>query len=317
MDGERFVVLDGKGVRSSDQSSLHINFLELDTIFLTLKRFQMWLCGAHILVQMDSTTVMHYLNRAGGTRSRCLNGKVREVIHWYLSMRITSSAVHILGQDNVKADHLSQVWIVNPGQLDRSTEWFLNHRVTNLLFDIWHEPTVDLFATQLNNKVEAFFSRLPDPLALQGNSLQADWSKCLLYMYPQVPLLSFGLHKVIRGEAQVIAILPWCFWRGWFSLVLQLLVDLPVMLPECDGFLLAPDGTEFPDLRELCLAAWRLSGDPCSRGVSRDAAATICAAPRPLTWALYHAKWRSFCRWCSQQEKDPLHPSIRTVLSYL
>ena len=32
---------------------------------------------------------------------------------------------------------------------------------------------------------------------------------------------------------------------------------------------------------------------------------------------MYHAKWWSFCRWCSRWEKDPLDPSIRSVLSYL
>ena len=128
-------------------------------------------------------------------------------------------------------------------------------------FAIWGQPTVDLFTTRLNNKVEAFFSHLPDPLALQGNSLQSDWSKGLLYMYPQLPLLSLALHKVIREEAQVIAILPWWPRREWFPLVLQLLVDLPVMLPERDGLLHAPDGTEFPDLGELYLATWRLLGD--------------------------------------------------------
>ncbi len=80
-------------------------------------------------------------------------------------------------------------------------------------------------------------------------------------MYPPVPLLFLALHKVIREEAQVIAILPWWPRKGLSPLVLQLLVDLPVMLPECDGLLLTPDGTEFPDLRELSLAAWRLSGD--------------------------------------------------------
>ena len=67
---------------------------------------------------------------------------------------------------------------------------------------------------------------------------------------------------MIREEAQVIAIiLPWWPRRGWFPLVLQLLVDLPVMLPERDGLLLDPDRTEFPDLGELGLATWRLSGD--------------------------------------------------------
>ncbi len=33
------------------------------------------------------------------------------------------------------------------------------------------------------------------------------------------------------------------------------------MLPKHNGLLLAPDGTEFPDLGELCLATWRLSDD--------------------------------------------------------
>ena len=156
-------------------------------------------------------------------------------------MRITLSAVHISGQDNVEVDCLSRFRIENLHRLEHSIEWSLNRRVTNLLFDIWGQPSVDLFATQLNNKVEAFFSHLPDPLALQGNSLQADWSKGLLYMYPPLPLLALALHKVIREEAQVIAILPWWLRRGWFPLVLQLLVDLPVMSPERDSLLLVPE----------------------------------------------------------------------------
>ncbi len=119
------------------------------------------------------------------------------------------------------------------------TDWSLDHRVTNLLFDIWGQPVVDLFATWLNNKVEAFFSRLSDHLALQGKSQQVEWLKDLLYMYPPVPLLSLSLHKVIREEAQVIMIVPWWPRRGWFPLVLQLLVDLLVMLLERDGLLLS------------------------------------------------------------------------------
>ncbi len=67
--------LMARGVWSSDQSSLRINFLELETVFLDLKRFQRWLCGTHVLVQTDSTTVMHYLNRVGWTRPSVWTGK--------------------------------------------------------------------------------------------------------------------------------------------------------------------------------------------------------------------------------------------------
>ena len=223
---------------------------------------------------------MHYLNRVGGTRSRSLDWKVRELILWCLSMRFILSSVHISGQDNVEADRLSRFRIENLCRLERSSDWSPDCRVTNLLFNIWGQPTVDLFATRLNNRVEAFFSCLPDPLALQDNSLQADWSKALLYMYPPLPLLSLALHKVIREEAWVIAILPWWPRRGWFPLVLQLLVDLPVMLPERDGLLLTPDRTEFPSLKELRLAAWRLLGDLSAAEAFRE---KLCAAHRPST----------------------------------
>ncbi len=220
-----------------------------------------WLCGAHVLVQMDSTTVMHYLHRAGGTRSRNLDWKVRDIFLWCLSLRITLSAVHISGQDNVEADRLSRFRIENPRRLERSTKWSLDRRVTNQFFDIWDLLTVDLFTTQLNNKVEALFSRLPDHLSLHGNSLQADWSKGLLYMYPPrappIPCSSQG----DKGRGSGLAILPWWPRRGWFPLVLQLLVDLSVMLPELAGLLLDPNGTEHPNLGELRLTAWRLSGD--------------------------------------------------------
>ncbi len=186
---------------------------------------------------------------------------VREIILWCQTSNISLTAVHISGCDNVEADRLSRHRVEHPRHLERSTEWSLDQEIANLLFDLWGLPIVDLFATRLNTKVEAFYARLPDPLALPGNPLQVDWSQGLLYMYAPQPLLSLALHKVIREEAQVIAIIPWWPRRGWFPLVLQLLVDLPVLLPEVDGLLVGGDGVFHPNLHELRLAAWRLSGD--------------------------------------------------------
>ncbi len=89
---------------------------------------------------------------------------------------------------------------------NKHTYLYTHTYITTHFIDIWGTPTVDLFTTRLNNKVEAFYSRLPDPLALLGITIQEDWSRDLLYMYAPLPL---ALHKVIREEAQVIAILPW------------------------------------------------------------------------------------------------------------
>ncbi len=56
----------------------------------------------------------------------------------------------------------------HPHCLERSTEWSLDQGMVNLLLDLWVVPMVDLFATRLKNKVGAFYSHLPDPLAWIG-----------------------------------------------------------------------------------------------------------------------------------------------------
>ncbi len=102
-------------------------------------------------------------------------------------------AAHIAGCDNVKADHLSHHRVERLRRLEHSTEGSLNHGMANVLFSLWGVPMVELFATRLNNKVNVFYSCLPDTLALQENPLQVDWSQGLLYMYPPPPCHSCPL----------------------------------------------------------------------------------------------------------------------------
>ncbi len=92
--------------------------------------------------------------------------------------------------------------IKNPHRFERSTKWSLDSRVSNLLFDIWGLHTVDLFATRLNNKVEAFFSRLPDPLALHGIPYSRTGPRVYCTFVPRCP--SCPLLSTRRSERR-----PW------------------------------------------------------------------------------------------------------------
>ena len=148
-------------------------------------------------------------------------------------------------------------------KLDSSVEWSLDQRLANLLFQVWGSPVADLFATAANAKVPVFYSWTAKPSVCRGGAFQADWSRGLLYMYPPIPLLHLALHKIRREEADVImviAILPWWPRRGWFPLVLSLLVDLPVLLPVRPDVISSPQGLTHPGLNTLRLAAWRLLG---------------------------------------------------------
>ncbi len=79
-------------------------------------------------------------------------------------------------------------------------------------------------------------------------------------MYPPIPLLQLALHKVRRDEAGVISILPWWPRRGWFPLVMSLLIDLPVLLLALPSLIKNPYGHYEPGLSTLQLAAWRFLG---------------------------------------------------------
>ncbi len=235
-----------------------------------------------------------------------MDWKVREIILWCLSMRITLSAVHISGQDNVEADRLSRFRIKNPRRLERSTKWSLDRRVTNLLVAIWGLPTVDFFATQAKQQGRGILFTPPRP---SGGGLVQGSTVHVSPIAPPVSCSSQGdqgggpahSHSTMVAAKRVVSPSP-----------------------------AAPIGpaSDVARARRSSTRPRRDRGTPASRletlgrslrsrGVSTEAAATISAAYRPSTRALYHAKWLSFCHWCSRWEKDPLHPSIRTVLRYL
>ena len=61
-----------KGISSQPESKLHINFLELKAVFLALKEFELLCRDQTVLVAMDNTTVVAYINKEGGMRSGSL-----------------------------------------------------------------------------------------------------------------------------------------------------------------------------------------------------------------------------------------------------
>ena len=61
-----------RGVWSTPESRLHINFLELKAVLLALKRFEPLCKGQIVLVATDNTTVVSYINKQGGMRSGSL-----------------------------------------------------------------------------------------------------------------------------------------------------------------------------------------------------------------------------------------------------
>ena len=202
-----------------------INVLEMQAVWLALQAFAEYIKGNSILLSTDNTTVAAYLNRQGGTHSQSLCNMAVEIMLWCAKNRVHIKARYLPGRLNALADCLSRKGNVV------QTEWSLNQRVADLVFQLWGTPHIDLFATRLNRKVQIFVSPVPDPLAHASDALSLSWKAMWAYAFPPFPLILTMLRKVLEEECLVCLIAPLWAGQAWFPLLLSLVVAPPIQLP--------------------------------------------------------------------------------------
>ena len=127
------------GKWSSQESIQHINLLELKAAFLGLKTFLKNQSHKVVLVTLDNSMAVAYLNNKGGTHSVPLMSLTLEIWTWCLQRNILISAQHVPGKENTVADSESLT------SLD-STDWQLDPTVITPFLTNWN---TDLFASRL------------------------------------------------------------------------------------------------------------------------------------------------------------------------
>lgn len=180
----------------------HINWLEMEAVFLGLQHFQKRIQNKVVLVKSDNSTVIAYLTKMGGTRSPDLCYLTWKVLNWCRDQNISLRAVHIPGRLNVIADRLSR------GNPIKRTEWSLSDTVVNQIFQKLGQPLMDLFATKQNKKCLTFCSLAPEQSALATDAFTISWNGMLAYAFPPPILLTRVLKKIKSEDCVVILIAP-------------------------------------------------------------------------------------------------------------
>ncbi|XP_074608711.1 uncharacterized protein LOC141863131 [Acropora palmata] len=232
------------GFWSLEEQRYYINFLELKAVLLGLRS----LCGAfsekHILFHSDNTTTVAYINAIGGIKSIPCNEMATLIWDWCLKHNIWLRATRIPGSKNIQADKEARV-------LKESTEWSLSQEVFNAIQERWGKCDIDLFPSRLNFKVPQYASWRPDPGAQFINALLMNWKP---------------LQKIEQDQSTGILIVPMWTTQPWFTLLLNLLTDNPLVLPHTDSLLFLPHSNAVHPLsRQLQLMACKVSGSPSSR----------------------------------------------------
>jgi len=244
-----------RGFWTDTEKTYHINVLELRAARFALMCWTKDLSNAEILIRMDNSTAIAYINKMGGQHSPQLNDEAQHFWHFCEAKRLWVFASYIKSSDNVAADRASRVTNVD-------TEWELNPTQTAKVQHLFGKPSVDLFASRCNRKCPQYFSWFPDPEAIEVDAFTQSWSSLgLLWAFPPFALLLRTLQKIVRDRAEAIVIAPLWPTQPWFPLYHHLRQSDVLYLNPSSTLLLLPDRTHrHPMAGKLTLMAAKLSG---------------------------------------------------------
>ncbi|XP_045767231.1 uncharacterized protein LOC123868713 [Maniola jurtina] len=211
-----------------DESSFHINRLELLAAFLGLKCFASTRYNCSILLRVDNTTALCYINRMGGIRFPHLNDLAKQIWQWCEMRQISLFASYINTHANIEADQESR-------KTNWDIEWELSQWAFQRIVKSLGEPQIDLFASRTNAKCSLYVSWKPDPDATYIDAFTISWQSVFFYAFPPFALILKCLRKIITDKATGILVFPYWPGQAWFPLLKKMLIsDIVIFEPTWD-----------------------------------------------------------------------------------
>ena len=238
-----------------------INYLETLAAGLGLKAFCADMHDSHILIRIDNTTAVAYLNNMGGIKSKDCDEMAMEIWEWCANRNIWITAEHLPGRLNTVADCMSR-------KFNEKKEWMLDKQAFENIVRHFGVPEIDLFASRLNAQLPRFISWLPDPEAETVNAFTVNWGPLKFYAFPPFCLISKCLSKVMTDKATGLLVVPNWPTQPWYPILQKLTVGRPLVLKKRQDLLKLPvSDAVHPLNKSLDLLCCRICGDRSSTKV--------------------------------------------------
>ena len=241
------------GPWAEEEKRLHINCLELMAAFLAFKCYFRERRSIHVLLKMDNTSAVAYINKMGGTVSPALNNLNKQFWLWCMERDISVQAQHLAGKLNSTADAESR-------EMRDRYDWKLCPRVFQSINNKFGPLEVDLFASRLTTQLPTFVSWRPDPEALSTDAFTLTWTNMKAYANPPWSLIGRVLAQTHQQKANLILVAPVWKTQAWYPRILEMCSDYPRIIPRKHNLIQPSHALAMPHIVPQ-LAVWIISGD--------------------------------------------------------
>lgn len=143
------------------------------------------------MLRIDNTTALAYINKFGSMQYPHLSTISRQIWRWCEDRNIFIFASYIASIENSIADAESR-------RTDPETEWSLSEEVFHRIARTLGPFDVDLFASSINYKCEAYVSWFPDPGSIAVDAFTLAWEKTKFLCFSSLHLVATSAEKNSR-----------------------------------------------------------------------------------------------------------------------
>lgn len=241
------------GLWSSQEKTQHINYLEILAAFLGLKVFAKNISNCQILLRIDNTTAISYINRMGGIQFPHLTDITRQLWQWCERRNLYVLAYYISSSENETADAESR-------RVHPDIEWELADWAYQEIVSTYGAPQIDLFASRVNTKCTDYVSWHRDPDAMAINAFSISWADFYLYAFPPFSVILKTLRKIITDKARGVVVVPHWPTQPWYPIFKSLLLHSPIVFKANKNPILCSNSSNRDIHTKLTLVAGNLCG---------------------------------------------------------
>lgn len=174
----------------AEELELHINILELMAAFFDLKCFASNRRCCNIMLRLDNTIAIAYINHMRDSRYEGLSFFAREIWQWCEQREISITASYIPSKENVETNYESR-------KLQSETEFELNDGVFQKIVKVFGQPDIDLFASRANAKCCRYVSWQKNPGSIASiDAFTLEWKQFYFYVFPSFSVILKVLRKI-------------------------------------------------------------------------------------------------------------------------